>query len=123
MVAVRYKRIFLRAIFWKSSELKISFFDALKDCAKSAIETSGQDLILTSTSSNGASVSYSLVGEASVIPARLRAELLEEFISLYELIHSKFGTLSDAQVFEMMLSSYGKSKRTCAMGFSNFLKF
>lgn len=122
ILPVLYKKMFLRVLFEACKKNLLSLSDALLSAAKSAVESSGKDVVLTGTSANGASVNYSLANESNAIPVLKRIELLEELLELYEALKEQYPTLSDEEIFKLMLAAYAPKGRNVVCDFGGLRK-
>lgn len=121
-LSTKYKKMFLRVLWSACSQSLLSLSDALLSAAKTAVESSGRDVVMTGTSANGASVNYSLAAAVNTIPIVRRVELLEELLELYEAVKAANPDFSEEQIFRAMLASYGSGRRTIAMDFGGLIK-
>jgi hypothetical protein len=110
VVTTDFKRLFLRGLKWDAEEAPVATLAAtLKTAARAQLTTAGNGTVLTGTSGNGHSVTFSLpMGGRGLIPQDV-AELCEEMLQRYDaavaaLVAAGTAEPTDDQIFTEMLA-------------------
>jgi hypothetical protein len=110
VVTTDFKRLFLRGLKWDAEDASVATLAAtLKTAARAQLTTAGTGTILTGTSGNGHSVTFSLpMGGRGLTPQDM-AELCEDMLTRYDAAETAViaaGTAepTDDQIFTEMMA-------------------
>ena len=99
-----WKRLFLRGLKWDAEDAESSLLDVLKTVARSRLEATSQGRVLTSTSGNGRTHTFTLPANGQGASQTDVVEVVEVMFRLYaEARENLGGTPTDDETFAEML--------------------
>lgn len=99
-----WKRLFLRGLKWDAEDAGSSLLDVLKTAARSRLESTSQGRVLTSTSGNGRTHTFTLPANGQGASQTDVVEVVEAMFRLYAEAKANLGGApSDDETFAEML--------------------